>query len=123
MSIATVELELSCRSGSALLPQTFGIDLLVALIREMAIVADDKMEAQDLANFGKSVRSYIQELIGFLAADRLAYYEKNTSTLIPLLCAELYDCLRDELISRLVQYSIRTESLAHALDKILQPSN
>jgi hypothetical protein len=123
MSIATVELELSCRSGSALLPQTFGIDLLVALIRELAIVADDKMEAQDLASFGRSLRDYIRELIEFLAADRLAYYEKNTGTLIPLLCAELYDCLRDELISRLVQYNIRSETLAHALGKILLPSN
>jgi len=120
MSIASIKLELACRVGTELMPETFGTDLLIGLIRELATVADEAMSVEQLTEFGPSVRGYIRKVVGLLPDEFVVYYENNSAKLIPLLCTKLFDYLSDELVSRLVQYTISKESLVCAFSEIVR---
>lgn len=116
----SIKLELACRVGTELMPETFGTDLLIGFIRELAIVADEAMSVEQLAEFGPSVRGYIRKVVGLLPDESVVYYENNRAKLIPLLCTKLFDYLSDELVSRLVQYTISKESLVCAFGEIVR---
>jgi hypothetical protein len=119
MSVATVKLELSRRTGRNLLPSFFPVDLLIALIRELALLVDSGTTNEEIAELAPVLRSYIRELVKMQDAGWLTYLDENENQLIPGLCEELYVHARDELVSRLVEYDLRKESLNVQFAKVL----
>jgi len=119
MSVATVKLELSRRTGRNLLPSFFPVDLLIALIRELALLVDSGTTDEEIAELAPVLRGYIRELVKMQDEGWLAYLDDNANELIPSLCEELYVHARDELVSRLVEYDIRKESLNVQFAKVL----
>lgn len=119
MSVATVKLELSRRTGRNLLPSFFPVDLLIALIRELALLVDSGTTNEEIAELAPVLRGYIRELVKMQDAGWLRYLDENESQLIPGLCEELYVHARDELVSRLVEYDLRKESLNVQFAKVL----
>lgn len=119
MSVATVKLELSCRTGRNLLPSFFPVDLLIGLIRELALLIDSGTTDEEIAELGPVLRGYLRELVKMQDLKWLACLDANESELIPSLCEELYVHTRDELVSRLVGYDIRRESLNVRFERIL----
>lgn len=119
MSVATVKLELSRRTGRNLLPSFFPVDLLIALIRELALLVDSGTTDEEIAELAPVLRGYIGELVKMQDEGLLAYLDENANELIPSLCEELYVHARDELVSRLVEYDIRKESLNVQFAKVL----
>ena len=119
MSVATVKLELSRRTGRNLLPSFFPVDLLIALIRELALLVDSGTTKEEIAELAPVLRGYIRELIKMQDAECLVYFDENENELIPGLCEELYVHARDELVSRLVEYDLRKESLNVQFAKVL----
>lgn len=120
MSIATVKLGLACRVNDDLLPSSFGTDLLTDLIRELAIVAEGSMKAENLADLGQCLREYLLKLIGLVTPEHADYYNRNSDRLIPSLCQELYDCLRDELVTRTVRYRTGEKDLAGCINEVIK---
>ena len=120
MSVATVKLELSRRTGRNLLPSFFPVDLLIALIRELALLVDSGTTDEEIAELAPVLRGYIRELVKMQDEGWLAYLDDNANELIPGLCQELYVHARDELVSRLVEYDIRKESLNVQFAKVLE---
>lgn len=119
MSVATVKLELSRRTGRNLLPSFFPVDLLIALIRELALLVDSGTSDEEIAELAPVLRGYIRELVKMQDEAWLAYLDENANELIPGLCEELYVHARDELVSRLVEYDLRKESLNVQFAKVL----
>ena len=122
MSAATVKLELASRTGRNLLPSSFPTDLLISLIRELALVIDGGMTAEEVSEFGCALRTYIRKLVEMHEDSWLTYFDENKAELVPSLCDELYDHVRDELVSRLIEYNIRKVSLSNRLQRCLEPS-
>jgi uncharacterized membrane protein YheB (UPF0754 family) len=122
MSIIYVKQELSKLKAEELLPDFFNTDLLIVLIRELAKLSDDKMSEQEKEEFSPSIRNYIRTLVANQGKEWLSYYDDRANELIPLLCAELYDYLRDELLTRFTNYIMQSLSLHQCFNNVLTQS-
>lgn len=111
MSIQTLELELEGRSGRELFPNFFPIDLLIALTRELALVVDGSLSHDELTQVRKMLQSYLRRIFEMQGQKQLEDFDGRTSELTPPLVQELYDFLRDEMVSKLIGYDIRKTSL------------
>ena len=111
MSIQTLKLELGGRSGRELLPHSFPIDLLIAMTRELALVADRSLSYDELCHMTVMINDYLRRVVEMHGKDRLNDFEGRLGEMVTPLVQELYDCMCEELVSRLIGYDVRSTSL------------
>ena len=52
--------------------------------------------------------------------ERLTYFDENIDQVFPGICEELYEHLRDELVSKLIEYDVRKVSLYDRFCELLE---
>lgn len=111
MSIQTLELELEGRNGRELFPNFFSIDLLIGLTRELALFVDGSLSYDELHQMRKMLQSYLRRIFEMQGNEALDDFDGRPAELMPALVEALYDFLREELVSKLIEYDIRKTSL------------
>lgn len=101
MSIKSLKLDLECRSGRGLLPSSFPIELLIKLTRELSFVSHRSLTCDELSEITEIMNSYMRRLIEMQCAELLKVFDAKVE-LFPLLAHELYECLQEEIVSRLI---------------------
>ena len=101
MSIQSLKLDLECRSGRELLPSSFPIELLIKLTRELSFVSHRSLTSDELSEITAIMNSYMRRLVEMQCAELLKEFDAK-GELFPLLAHELYECLQEEIVSRLI---------------------
>lgn len=101
MSIKSLKLDLECRSGRGLLPSSFPFDLLIKLTRELSFVSHRALTSDELSEITAIMNSYMRRLVEMQCAELLNLFDAKEE-LFPLLAHELYECLQEEIVSRLI---------------------
>lgn len=111
MSIQTLQLELDGRAGRELLPNFFPIDLLIGMTRELALVADCALSREELRHMTTLMKGYLRRVVEMQGVERLTDFDGEVDEMITPLAGELYDCLFEEIVSRLIGYDVRSTTL------------
>lgn len=126
MSIQILQLELEARTGRDLLPSFFPIELLIVLTREIALVSDSALSHDELRRMTLLMKAYLRRVLEMHGAELLAGFNEKVDEMMTPLVAELYDCLSEEIVSRLIGYDVRSMSLrerfAAVLDGVKEPA-
>jgi hypothetical protein len=110
MSIQTLRLDLECRSGRELLPSSFPIELLIKMTRELSLVAHRSLSFDELSELNAVLVTYMRRVIEMQCAELLAAFDARAD-MFPQLAHELYACLQEEMVSRLISGDIKSLSL------------
>lgn len=119
MSIQTLKIELESRGGRELLPSFFPIELLIALKRELALVADRALSCEELQQMTAMMRNYLRRVVEMHGTELLKNFDGRAGELLPPLVQELYDFLSEEIVSRLIGYDVCSESLRDRFAAVL----
>lgn len=107
MSVAQLKSELLTRTGRNLLPSSLPIETLISLTREMALLNDGTLGYDDVGELTELLVAYFKKLLNTQCGEERAnQFTKNPNELLPLLAHELQTIVRDELVSRLIGYTI-----------------
>lgn len=118
MSIRSLQLKLDECAGRELLPNFFPNDLLIAMTRELALVADCALSQEELRHMTTLMKSYLRRVLETYEAGRLAEFDNRVDEMLTPLAGELYDCLFEEIVSRLIGYNVRSSGLRERFDKL-----
>lgn len=119
MSVQSLKFEIEGRAGRGLLPTTFPIELLIGMTRKLALVADRALPNEELEVLKVLLCEYLGRVIGMHGAARLDDFDGRVNDLIPEFARELYDCMFEEIISRLIEHDVRSMSLQDRLLGVL----
>lgn len=119
MSIRTLQLELDDRAGRELLPNFFPIDLLIGMTRELALVADSALSRDELRHMTALMKGYLRRVVEMHGAERLTDLDGKLDEMLTPLAGELYDCLWEEIMSRLIGYDVRSTTLQDRFVNVL----
>ena len=117
MSIRSLQLELDERAGRELLPKFFPNDLLIAMTRELALVADFAVSQDDMHYMTVLMKGYLRRVLETYGAGRLTDFNAKVDEMLTPLAGELYDCLFEEIVSRLIGYDVRSSGLHERFGK------
>lgn len=120
MSLQTLKLDLEARQGRELLPGFFPIELLISLTRELGHVVTRSMSSLELNGMYEMLSSYVRRLVEMHGVDALATFDAKNELLTPRLLQELYECLTDEIIARLIGYSVSLTTLRERFAGVLE---
>lgn len=101
MSIQSLKLDLECRNGRGLLPSSFPIELLIKLTRELSFVSHRSLTSDELSEITAIMNDYMRRLVEMQCAELLEMFDAK-GELFPLLAHELYECLQEEIVSRVI---------------------
>lgn len=118
MSIRSLQLELDERAGRELLPNFFPNDLLISMTRELALVADFALSQDDMRHMTALMQSYLRRVLETYGAGRFADFNAKVDEMLTPLAGELYDCLFEEIVSRLIGYDVRSTGLHERFGKL-----
>lgn len=118
MSIRSLQLELDERAGRELLPNFFPNDLLISMTRELALVADFALSQDDMRHMTALMQSYLRRVLETYGAGRFADFNAKVDEMMTPLAGELYDCLFEEIVSRLIGYDVRSTGLHERFGKL-----
>jgi hypothetical protein len=104
VSVQSLKSEVEGRGGRELLPISFPIELLIGITRKLALVADSALPQDELQTLAVMVRDYLDARANELTAS---------------LTQELYDCMCEEIVSRFIEYDVRSLSLQDRLLGVL----
>jgi hypothetical protein len=120
MSIATLKIELASRSGRDAIPDFFPLDVLISMTRELALVVDRALSADELAELRDILRDYMRKILEMQGSKRLLYYESREDDLMPALVEELYEYMCSLLVSKMIGYNVRKDVLHDRFSKWLE---
>lgn len=110
MSIQTLKLDLECRSGRELLPSSFPIELLIKMTRELSFVAHRSLSFDELSELKVILVVYMRRVVEMQCLELLRLFDER-GDVFPKLANELYECLQEEMVSRLISGDIKSLSL------------
>lgn len=119
MSVQSLKFEIEGRVGRELLPTTFPIELLIGMTRELALVTDRALPHEELEVLTVLLREYLGRVISMHGAARLDDFDVRVNDLISEFARELYDCMFEEIVSRLIEHDVRSMSLQDRLLGVL----
>lgn len=119
MSIATLKLELESRRGRELLPNCFPIDLLIQFTRQLALVAEGSLSTHELPLLAGLLQDYFRRIMEMQGKTRLEDFDSRSDELRPMFVQELYDFMRDEIVSSLIGHDISKLGLRERLLAVL----
>lgn len=122
MSIQSLKFEIEGRVGHELLPTSFPIELLIGMTRKLALVADRSLPHEELQALSAVVQEYLSRVFGMQGPTRLSDFHLKANDLIPACTQELYDCMCEEIVSRLIDHDVRSMSLQDRLLEVLDGS-
>jgi hypothetical protein len=122
MSMQSLKLEFESRAGRELLPTSFPIELLIGMTRKLALVADRSLPYEELQLVGVILKDYLGRVLCMHGTNRLNDFHSNVSHLISEFTQELYDCMCEEIVSRLIEHDVRSMSLQDRLLGVLDAS-
>lgn len=119
MSVQSLKFEIEGRAGHELLPTTFPIELLIGMTRKLALVTDRALPHEELEVLEVLLREYLGRVIGMHGPARLGDFDLRVKDLIAEFARELYDCMFEEIVSRLIEHDVRSMSLQDRLLGVL----
>lgn len=119
MSIQSLKFEIARRVGPELLPTSFPIELLIGMTKKLALVADRSLPHEELQALSAMVQEYLSRVLGMQGPARLNDFHLKANDLIPACARELYDCMCEEIVSRLIEHDVRSMSLQDRLLAVL----
>ena len=120
MSIQTLKIDLESRHGPDLLPNSFPIELLIVLTRELTMVADRVLAHDELSQMGGIVKSYLRRVVEMQGVERVKCFDERSAELTPPLVQELYECLSEEIVSRFICYDVRSSRLRDRIAAVFE---
>jgi hypothetical protein len=119
MSLQSLKFEIEGRVGRELLPTSFPIELLIGMTRKLALVSDRSLPHEELQELSAMVQDYLSRVLGMQGPTRLSDFREKANDLIPECARELYDCMCEEIVSRLIDHDVRSMSLQDRLVGVL----
>jgi hypothetical protein len=119
VSVQSLKSEVEGRGGRELLPISFPIELLIGITRKLALVADSALPQDELQTLAVMVRDYLGRVLGMQGAARRRDFDARANELTASLTQELYDCMCEEIVSRFIEYDVRSLSLQDRLLGVL----
>lgn len=119
MSMQSLKFEIEGRAGRELLPTTFPIELVIGMTRKLALVADRSVPHEDLQVLTNVIIDYLGRVLGMQGAAQTCAFNARISESISHFTQELYDCLCEEIVSRLIEHDVRSLSLQDRLLGVL----
>jgi hypothetical protein len=119
VSTQSLKIELESRAGVDLLPPSFPVELLISLTRAIALVVDKAHPQDELQVINLLLRGYVRRVIGIAETARLGDFDARVNELIPKFAFELYECMFEELVSRIIEHDVRIMSLQDRLYWVL----
>ena len=110
MSLRALKLELDARSGSDLFPANFSMDLLISLTREIALHETGAHTYADFIFMNAMLSSYFERITAMQGTTLLQLLSLNLEKLLPTLAHELLNSLSEEIVSKLIDFDVRTDS-------------
>jgi hypothetical protein len=119
VSIQSLKIELESRAGLQLLPPSFPVELLISLTRAIALVVDNAHPQDEFQVVNVLLRGYVRRVVGIDEPARLGDFDARINELIPKFAFELYECMFEELVSRIIEHDVRIMSLQDRLYWVL----
>jgi hypothetical protein len=119
MSMQSLKLEIEGRSGRELLPSSFPIELLIGMTRKLALVADRSVPHDELQVLTNVIKDYLGRVLSMQGAVQPCDFDTRLNELISHFTQELYDCMCEEIVSRLIEHNVRSMSLQDRLLAVL----
>ena len=119
MSMQSLKFEIEVRTGRELLPTSFPIELLIGMTRKLALVADRAVPHDELQVLTEVMKDYLGRVLDMQGMARLSDFDARVSELISDFTQELYDCMCEEIVSRLIEHDVRSMSLQERLLGVL----
>jgi hypothetical protein len=119
MSIQSIKFEIEGRAGRELLPSSFPIELLIGMTRKLALVADRSVPLDELQVLTNVIKDYLGRVLGMQGAAQPRDFDARLNELISHFTQELYDCMCEEIVSRLIEHDVRSMSLQDRLLAVL----
>lgn len=111
MSTHALKFEIEGRRETELLPAVLPIEMLIALTKKLAQVVDRSLAPEELNLLAALMRGYLGRVVGMHGVGRQRDFEARAEELLAALVQELYDCMCEEIVSRLIGYDVRTLNL------------
>jgi hypothetical protein len=115
MLMQSLKFEIDTRSGRELLPASFPIELLIGMTKKLALVADRALPHEELQVMTVMLQGYMRRVLGMQGTARLKDFDSRAHELIAVLTQEFYDCMCEEIVSRLIEHDVRSTSLQDRL--------
>ncbi|CAN7411841.1 hypothetical protein [Duganella sp. LjRoot269] len=119
MSIQILKLELESRNGRELFPQLFPMGLLIGFTRELALADDGTLSIDELGQLSATSTEYFRRIMEMQGKSRLDEFDGRYAELVGSFLQELYDFMRNEIVSRLIGYDINKSSLRERFFSVL----
>lgn len=119
MSIQILKLELESRNGQELFPQLFPMGLLISFTRELALADDGTLSIDELGQLTATSKEYFRRIMEMQGKSRLDEFDGKYAELVGSFLQELYDFMRNEIVSRLIGYDINKSSLRERFFSVL----
>ena len=120
MSLHSLKLQLDGRSGRELWPTYFSIDLLILSCRELAIHRAGHHSYDEFIFITAVLKNYFLRTTLMRGQVWHDLFRDNADNLLPLLSSELYDVICEEIVSKLIDVDIRTDSLQARLTSVIE---
>lgn len=110
MSIAHLQSYFATRTGREILPEEWPMDILISLIRELALLDEGKLEHSEVHQMRACMRDLVERLLALQPESRLLHFRESEAAILQGLVVELDKIVRNELVGRLIEYrSTRVE--------------
>ena len=119
MSLQTLKIELDGLHGRNLFPNRFPIDLLISLTRELALQADGSLSLEDVVYLTRLMEDYFRRVFEMQGNERFQKFNGKLNHLMAPLGQELYECMREEILSKCIGYDIRGASFQERFIAVL----
>ncbi len=106
MSLSSLKSELNGCTIQNLMPARWPIEALISWCREVARHNAGVLEPSEDDELFEALNSYIEKLLLAQDAERLHRFRQNSDSLFDVLARELDDIVRNELVSRIIDYGI-----------------